>query len=179
MPILDLLWSARSAPTQSTKDAVTAEWSDRDIIYKRFAQSQLRGKVRVRNTTPYTCHLLIPEAHWPPADSTANVQFHQKVGKVRKKWTKMSHFKLELSSGYLNAISDSKLRQRLKMQFGMRSNNCVSYSTVFLNPYFVSLGFFLGGEFWCHRDDIRYSSIQKFMICTMEVYLLISQLFML
>lgn len=49
--MLDLLCCAGMLPIKSTKDAVTAEPSDRDIVYKRFVHSQLRRKVGVEYTT--------------------------------------------------------------------------------------------------------------------------------
>lgn len=57
VPMLDLLCSAGRAPIESTKDAVTAEPSDRDVIYEGFVQNQLRRKLGVGNTTLCTSYL--------------------------------------------------------------------------------------------------------------------------
>lgn len=55
--MLGLLCCTGMVPIKSTKDAVTAEPSDRDIIYKRFVHSQLRRKVGVEYTTLCTNYL--------------------------------------------------------------------------------------------------------------------------
>lgn len=57
--MLDLLCCTGMVHIKSTKDAVTAEPSDRDIIYKRFVHSELRRKVGVEYTALCTSYFFL------------------------------------------------------------------------------------------------------------------------